>query len=138
MDALVAVKQEDVRSALRLLLRHHLRLERLGEAQDCAALWEQVRSDPPALLLVDWDMLRPDCRSALCTLHALRLDLAVTVLSLRSEIETEALAAGADAFVWLGQPPDEVEQTLRAVRPVDSRARHAASPIGRLRTATAG
>jgi DNA-binding NarL/FixJ family response regulator len=52
----------------------------------------------------------------LADLHALERRPQIIVLSVRPEVESAALAAGADAFVTKSAPPDQLVTILRDMR----------------------
>ena len=115
MRVLLADDQTKVRSALRLLLEQEPGLSVIGEAAKAENLLAQVEATQPDLVLLDWELpgLRTDDRlSALRTLCPL---LKVIALSGQLEARRAALAAGAEAFVSKGDPPERLLTTLRAV-----------------------
>ncbi len=116
MYILIADDQPKVRSALRLLLEQEPGLSVIGESTDAQALLAQVTATCPDLVLLDWELPGIQSRSNLIvTLRALCPRLRVVVLSGRPEMRDAALAAGADAFVSKGDPPEGLLAILRAV-----------------------
>mgnify|MGYP005844638707 FL=1 len=112
MKVLLADDESSVRSALRLLLNEDQDLEIVAEAFDARSLLLQTKLTQPDLVLLDWEL--PGFRNPdlLLSLSFLFPSAKVVVLSGRPEAGTEALAAGADAFVSKSEPP---ESLLRAV-----------------------
>jgi DNA-binding NarL/FixJ family response regulator len=119
----LADDQAKVRSALRLLLDHEPGLYVVGEADETEDLLVQVEATNPDLILLDWEL--PD-RSVtnssggsgsrlISTLRAYCPSLRVIALSGRLEARQASLAAGADAFVSKGDPPERLLTTLRAI-----------------------
>jgi DNA-binding NarL/FixJ family response regulator len=107
MRVLVADHQLKVRFALRTLLSRRLGLQVVGEAGTAEQLLAQVEMACPDLVLLHWRL----CERAPGLLPALRQacpELRVIVLSVRLEARSEALAAGADAFVCKMDPPDKL------------------------------
>jgi DNA-binding NarL/FixJ family response regulator len=115
MRVLLADKQTKVRSALRLLLEQEPGLSVVGEAPEAEDLLAQVRTECPDLVLLDWELLDQGGAATLAWLRAARPGLVVIALSGRPEPRQAALAAGADAFVSKGDPPERLLTTLRAV-----------------------
>lgn len=114
MRVFLADDQSKVRSALRLLLEQDPEMSVVGEAAEAGDLLIQVRAVRPDLVLLDWEL--PGLQTANPLLPALRTRcprLSVIALSGRPEARQAALAAGADAFVSKGDPP---ERLLMAVR----------------------
>jgi DNA-binding NarL/FixJ family response regulator len=109
MRVLLADDQPKVRSALRLLLEQEPELSVVGEAATAEGLLAQVRAAHPDLVLLDWEL--PGLQAAhplLPALRALNPCLSVIALSGRPEVYQAALAAGADAFVSKGDPPERL------------------------------
>jgi DNA-binding NarL/FixJ family response regulator len=111
MNILLADDQPKVRSALKFLLEQDPRLKVVGEVAEAKELLLAVRTSCPDVVLLDWEL--PGL-SASCTLDALRAcaRLAVVALSGRPEARQAALAAGADAFVSKGEPPENLLTAL--------------------------
>ncbi|GIL11822.1 MAG: hypothetical protein BroJett038_05420 [Chloroflexota bacterium] len=112
---LVADDQSDVRYALRTLLQlvKELHVEVVGEAADADTLLNEVASLEPDVLLVDWKL--PGLR-AIAYLRALYPRLRIIVLSVRAEARQAALDAGADAFVFKGDPVERLVEAIQHVR----------------------
>lgn len=119
----LADDQAKVRSALRLLIDQEPGLQVVGEAAEAEELLAQVKATNPDLILLDWEL--PDhaaphspvgsgCR-LLSHLHIYYPGLRVIVLSGQLEARQASLAAGADAFVSKGEPPERLLATLRAI-----------------------
>jgi DNA-binding NarL/FixJ family response regulator len=128
MHIFLADDQPGVRSALRLLLEQEPGLHVVGEAAETETLLTGVQETQPDLLLLDWELparrslahlVDPpgteadDARRRLLTLlHALCPNLFVIALSCGPEARQQALAAGADAFVSKGDPPEHLLATV--------------------------
>ena len=113
MRVLLADGQSRVRSALRLLLDQHPGIHILGEAMDATGLADWIKAARPDLVLLDWELPGLDAGHhsslpprSVPALRELCPGLAVIALSSRPEARLQALAAGADAFVSKGDPPE--------------------------------
>ncbi len=115
MRVLLADGDSDVRGALRLLLTHDLGMQVVGEAADAAALRAQAQDTAPDLLLLDWALA--DAGAAVAGLRTLLPRLRIVVLSAHPEARSQALAAGADAFVSKADAPAQLVTALRALHP---------------------
>ncbi len=122
MHVLIADDQAWLRSAMRLLLEQEPDLEVVGEAYDTRSLLQAAKALSPDLILVDWELpglnpraAEPKFIRALCADDA---HVQIIVLSGYSEAAQVALAAGADAFVSKGEPP---EYLLYAVQRAQAR-----------------
>jgi len=131
MRILLADDQTKVRSALRLLLEQEPGLSIVGEVAEAEDLLAQVQKTQPDLVLLDWEL--PGLRATdpsttlrsgsgqssgprlLSALRSLGCHLIVIALSGHLEACEQALAAGADAFVSKGDPPEQLLTTLRTV-----------------------
>ena len=112
MRVLLADDQSKVRSALQLLLEQEPELSVAGEATEADELLAQVGTVCPDIVLLDWELPGLPRHDLLSALRARCPHLKVIALSGRPEARQAALAAGADAFVSKGDPP---EQLLAAV-----------------------
>ena len=108
MRVLLADDQTKVRSALRLLLEQEPGLSVVGEAAEAEDLLAQVGTECPDLVLLDWELPDQGGAATLAGLRAARPGLMVIALSGQPEARQAALAAGADAFVSKGDPPERL------------------------------
>ena len=116
MRILLVDDQSKVRSALRLVLEQQPGVHILGEAVDATGLLDWVKAACPDVVLLDWELPGlPDDDDVLSVLRARCPHLKVIALSGRPEARRAALAAGVDAFVSKGDPPERLLKTLRAV-----------------------
>jgi DNA-binding NarL/FixJ family response regulator len=109
MRVLLADDQAKVRSALRLLLGLDPGMSVLGEVAEAQELLIQVKAIQPDLLLLDWEL--PGLGAVdpmLSSLRAVCPHLSVIALSGRPGARRAALAAGVDAFVSKGDPPERL------------------------------
>jgi DNA-binding NarL/FixJ family response regulator len=117
---LIADDQPQVRSALRLLLGQEPGVTVVGEAEDAEQALKLATGRQPDLVLLDWELPgRPAADASAGTgqrllpaLRARRPCLKVVALSGRPEARRAALAAGADAFVSKGDPPEQLLAAL--------------------------
>ncbi len=108
MRVLIADDRPQVRSALRLLLEQGSGVTVVGEAVDMEQALELTAGQRPDLVLLDWELPGQDGDAVLARLRAVRPGLVVIALSGRPEARRAALAAGADAFVSKGDPPERL------------------------------
>jgi len=109
MRVFIADDQRKVRSALKLLLEQDPETSIVGEAVTAEDLVAQVRAARADLVLLDWEVPGlHDANPLLVALRALCPRLSVVALSGRPEAGQAALAAGVDAFVSKGDPPERL------------------------------
>lgn len=108
MRILLADDQAQVRSALRLLLTQEPGLSVVGEAAETGVLLAQAEATRPDVVLLDWELPGLQAATPLSILRARCPCLKIIVLSGRPEARQAALAAGADAFVSKGDPPERL------------------------------
>lgn len=106
MRILLADGQPKVRFALRVLLEQRPEFEVAAEAADAKDLLDCVQVDCPDLILLGWELPGRTDGDLLAALRQLCPHLAVIALSGRPGARRTALAAGADAFVSKGDPPE--------------------------------
>ena len=108
MRVLLADNQERVRFALRVLLERQTELEIVGEAVSAEDVLNQTQMAHPDLILLSWELPGRAAPDLLPALRQVRPNVTVIALSGRPEARRAALAAGADAFVSKGDPPDRL------------------------------
>ena len=113
MRVLLADDHAQVRWALRTVIGEEPGLTVVGEVSDAENLISQAQALHPDLILLDWEMAGPLVDDLLSSLHALKRQPRVIVLSQRPESEATALAAGSDAFVSKADPPERLLSALR-------------------------
>lgn len=114
MRVLLADDQAEVRSALKLLLEQDSEIAVVGEAADADALLAVTQATEPDIVLLDWELPGHRVVQVLPKLRACAPKAKVIALSGRLEARRAALAAGADAFVSKGDPPERLLAALHA------------------------
>ena len=87
----------------------------VGETTEADRLLACIKETRPDLVLLDWELPGLVANGLMNALRSLFPRLKVVVLSGRPEARRDALAAGADAFVSKGDPPDRLLAALRAI-----------------------
>ncbi len=113
MKILIADDEPRVRSALRLVLEHQPHTQVAGEAGSGAGLLATLITACPDLVLVDWELPGLPTPGLVQSIRNLCPTVLIVAMSSRPESYRAALAAGADAFVSKGDPPDRLLATLR-------------------------
>jgi DNA-binding NarL/FixJ family response regulator len=116
---LLADDDRHVRSGLRAFLSAMLPCEIVGEAENGQDAIVQVARHQPDAVVLDLRMPTLDGVQATRIIKTHWPQTLIVILSLYMAERTEALAAGADAFVGKGDPPINLVTTLLTVaRPV--------------------
>jgi len=115
MDIVLADDQDDVRSALRLILEDQPGLRVSSEACRADELLPAVSGLHDGVVILDWELpgLRP--HDVLRVLAVTRPGVRVIAISGLPEARHEALDAGVDAFVSKCDPPEELLRVVHAV-----------------------
>ena len=105
---------------MRLLLEQEPGVSIVGEAGETRDLLAEVQAVGLDVLMLDWELPGAHGDGAargglLTTLRSYCPGLRVIALSSRPEARGAALAAGADAFVSKGDPPERLLAALHAV-----------------------
>ena len=108
MRVLIADDESQVRSALRLHLEEGAGVTVVDETDNSNDLLAKVETSRPDLLLLDWELAPAGGCAVLRALRAAWPELIVVVLSGQPEVRSEALAAGATAFVSKADSPEHL------------------------------
>jgi two-component system response regulator DesR len=110
---LLADDDARVRSALKRLLAQETFRPVIRECSHIDCLVVEIESFKPEVVLLDWELPGQPAAALLSAFHELGSKPKIVILSTRPEAEKAVMAAGADAFVCKGEPP---EQFLTAFR----------------------
>jgi DNA-binding NarL/FixJ family response regulator len=112
---LLADDNQDLRSALRLLLETRLRLDLVIEARDMEHVLAQVEEARPDCIILDWELPGRPARGRVSVLRALVPGLKVIAISARPEARLEALEEGAQAFICKTEPPPVILEKIQHI-----------------------
>jgi len=115
MRIFVADGSRDVRLSVQILANNQPDLNVIGIAVHSDGLVEQITATKPDLLLLNWDLPGRSLPNKVARLRTLMPQLKLIVLSVRTEARSAALAAGADTFVSMNTPPEELLDAMRTV-----------------------
>ena len=115
MRIVLATGNTDFRLAIQLMLSEEPGLNIIGRASDCEGFTALVKSTYPDLALLDWDLPGGDVASVLHEINSLDLEPKITLIVLGSQQRQRetALKAGADEYIVIGDPPDNLLRTFR-------------------------
>jgi DNA-binding NarL/FixJ family response regulator len=112
----IADDQARVRWALRTFLQEEQGMVLVGETSKAETLLPLIEGTRPDLILLDWGLLDQPIDELLSALRGLDFQVKVIILSSQPDIQEAALAAGVEAFVSKGDPPENLLTTLRALQ----------------------
>lgn len=115
MRILLAVGQNEIRSALKILLEEVVEFAMVGEATNAVDLLVLAKQVQPDLVLLDYKLPIPELVELLSVLRESHPKMKVVVLSVRSEVREPALEAGADAFFSKGDHPRKLLAVLHSL-----------------------
>jgi DNA-binding NarL/FixJ family response regulator len=115
MQILVVDDQPRARQSMKALLGAMYQVDQLREAADGTEAIHLVEEFQPDLIMMDARMPGMNGLEALRRIKAKWPKIKIIVLSMYPEFNTEALAAGADAFISKSDPPKNLRETLKDI-----------------------
>ena len=109
---LIAASLPATRNALKILLNEQKGLKVVSEARDSHELLKKFESTRPDVLLLEWEMLGRATPVLINVISTSNQDIGIVVLSSEPAVQTEAIDAGADAFVNISDSPRELLKTI--------------------------
>ena len=116
MRILLADEGEMTRFALTALLEQRPGWVVVGEVDSAGKLLPIVEATNPDLVLLRWNLPELCHEEIIPTLSSNFPGIAVIVLSARPEMGSQAIAAGASAFVSKADPPDRLLEAVKAIK----------------------
>lgn len=113
---LLADEGEMTRFALAALLEQRPGWVVVGEVVSAEKLLPKVEATNPDLVLLNWNLPKLSIEEMIPTLTSKFSEISVIVLSGRPELRSQAIAAGASAFVSKGDPPNRLLEAVKAVK----------------------
>ena len=115
MRIVIATEDSNLRIAIQLMLSEEPGINILGSASDCDGLLALVKSTLPEVVLLDWEL--PGCKMG-DTLQQIKLidadpEIFLIVLGRTDSMKEIALEAGADAFMVIGDPPENLLEVFQ-------------------------
>lgn len=112
IEVLIADRDESNRSALKLLLFNENNYIIITEAANIENGQGLADCHNFNLAIVDWDFNFHNTKLLIDHLRQTHPNIVIIVLSKRLEDKTAALEVGAQAFIYKGDPPGYLHQTL--------------------------
>lgn len=112
MRILIAVRQHEMRAALRLLLSQEPNIRVVGEPGNSGELLASLEAARPDVVLVDCDLPGLATTDLLAQLHACAPKLKVLILCSKTERERPVVGAGVHAFIDTTASPRQLLTSL--------------------------
>lgn len=108
----IADGENHVRAALSILIQYQPGMDIAGEAENAENLLARVCSNPPGVILMDWDLpgIRP--QMLVQTLRTFCSSTQIIVMSVKPEHEKVAKAYKLDGFISKQLPPEDFISSL--------------------------
>jgi DNA-binding NarL/FixJ family response regulator len=116
MQVVLGIENGDLRLALQLYLDEEPGLFIVGAATEAASLRALLHTASPDLLILGWDLPGYPTVSLLAEVRRLEEPPQVIVLGSDEGARQTALAAGADAYVLIGDLPVDLTSNVRQAR----------------------
>lgn len=111
----LAEGEQHVRKALHLLLDYQEGFVITGEAGNPESLMAQVCTQPPDLLLLDWELPGLHHTRLIETVRQYCPQILIVALGIRPEDQVMALARGVDQFILKNLFPEDFLSSLKAI-----------------------
>ena len=100
---------------IRDMLHHALQLDghHVSEVRDGKAAWQVIKAHRPAVVVIDVMMPGMDGLELCRRIKAVDKETKLVIYTAGMATETEALAAGADAYIHKGQPVKALRDSVK-------------------------
>jgi DNA-binding NarL/FixJ family response regulator len=116
MRILLIVEDLRTRLALQFLLSYQPNLTLVGAVDRRSDPKPLIEATHPDVVLIDWDYASPTGPDMVSAAQAATHPTKIVIVSSNLDAEQAALAAGADAFVSKGDPPELLLARLHALK----------------------
>jgi DNA-binding NarL/FixJ family response regulator len=116
MRLFIAEEDSAVRLAYQMYLQQKPGYQVIGIADNGNGLPSQLKASQPDVLLLDWYLPGESTNELIADIRALALQLKIVGISIHPEDESEARAAGVDAFITKVAPPDKLLVLLNTMK----------------------
>jgi DNA-binding NarL/FixJ family response regulator len=112
----LAESDQNLRLGMQMLLHQEAGMHVIGMAIQADGLLVQIEASQAEVLILDWHLPGASMPGLLSDIRALVSPPKVVVLSVNPEVRTQALSAGADAFIGKNAPPDELLEVVCSMK----------------------
>ncbi len=113
MDIIIATSSTDLRIALEIMIREEAGLSIVGTTSESDGLCALIETACPDLVLLDTELAGLSYTQVLTKVHTSKSPPKIVVLGKYLRTRETALQAGADAYVVIGDPPENLLWTFR-------------------------
>jgi DNA-binding NarL/FixJ family response regulator len=115
MRIILAAKETDLRLAVQLMLSEEPGVRVIGSVSNTGGLLALVESDPPDLVLLDFDLPGQPMGEVLSQIKACEPPPVVVLMGSEGSLSDEALGVGVDHYIQKGDPPETLVEAFRRV-----------------------
>ena len=112
MDIIIATSSTDLRIALEIMIREEPGMSIVGTTSESDGLCALIETYCPDLVLLDTELAGSSYTQVLTKLHSSKTPLKIVVLGKYLHTRETALQAGADEYVVIGDPPENLMRTF--------------------------
>jgi len=117
MRIILAIADRDLRLAIELLLSDEPGIEVVGAASETEGLIALVKSTCPDFVLVDLDLTGRMVDDALGEMKSFKYRTVFVAMGKYPELKAFAVKSGADVYVTIGDPPENLLAAIREFQP---------------------
>jgi len=114
----LAESDQDLRLGFQMLLHQERGVHVIGMAVQAEGLLVQVEASQADVLFLNWCLPGASSEDLLSDIQGLKTPPKIVVFSIKPEDKALALSAGADAFISMNAPPDELMEVVRSLMQV--------------------
>jgi two-component system response regulator AlgR len=122
MRMLVVDNQPRARQSMKALLGAWYPAAKLREAADGYQAVQLAEEFQPDLILMDARMPRMNGLEAVRHIKGQSDTVKIIIISMYADLNSEALSAGADAFISKSDAPEKIKQTIEGLIPVGQKS----------------
>jgi two-component system invasion response regulator UvrY len=115
----LAESDQDLRLGFQMLLHQERGVHVIGMAVQGNGLLAQLEASQADVLFLNWRLPSASIENLLSEIRGLDTTPKIVVLSVNPEDKALALSAGADAFISMNAPPDELLEVVRSLEKSD-------------------
>ena len=112
MDIIIATSSTDLRIALEIMIREEPGVSIVGTTSESEGLCALIETACPDVVLLDSELAGLSYTQVLAKVHTSKIPPKIVVLGKYLHTRETALQAGADEYVVIGDPPENLLRTF--------------------------